>query len=120
MTSLRGYFERPQRFDLIVEQFDSHWPQPVERENIENAAAMRKLARQLDGARRMKAALDEPSQERINVDPLALAEDARRRGNRLKFWRRLEQGLDRGDEGPRCRERPPWRSFIGRSDIRLV
>ena len=66
--------KRAKRFDFVVEQLDAHRQQPVGGENVDDSAAMRELARQFDGTRGMKAALDQPAQQFLDVDPLALAQ----------------------------------------------
>ena len=55
---------------------------------------MRELARQLDRRRRMKAALDQPAQQRLDIDPLAVPQHARAGGDRL--LRRREAGAGPG------------------------
>src|SRR4051794_25778179 len=100
-AALRRHLERPQRFDFIVEQFDANRQQPIGCENVDNAAAVRKLAWQLDGARRVKSMLDQPAQQLVDVDPITLVQRSCRRANRIRRWRRLEQRLDRCDDDPR-------------------
>src|SRR5438046_3154566 len=69
-AALRRDFERAERFDFVVEQLDADGQQPIGRENVDDAAAVRKFARQLDGARPVKAALDQPPQYLVDSDPL--------------------------------------------------
>src|SRR5687768_14955428 len=80
VAALGGDVERAEQFDFVVEQLDAHWPQPVGCKNVDDAAAMRELARQLDGAGGMKAAFDQPAQKLVDVDPLGLPNGARGRG----------------------------------------
>ncbi len=59
-AALRGDLEAPQRLDFISEKLDAHRCLPVGSKNVQDPAPAGELARQLYGARGMKAVLDEP------------------------------------------------------------
>ena len=70
-AALRGDFEAADRFDLVAEQLDPHRIVPVGGEDIDDAAARRELARQLDGRRVLKPMLDQPAQQLLHVQRVA-------------------------------------------------
>ena len=93
--------EPPNRLDLVAEQLDPHRVIRIRREDIENAAAQRKLARQLDRRRRMPAALGQPPRKLLLIELPANANLARRRRHRIPPRHRLQQTLNAGDEDAR-------------------
>ena len=58
-TPLRRHIKPPNRLDLIAKELNANRILSIRREDIQNAAAQRKLARQLDRRRRMPAALQQ-------------------------------------------------------------
>ena len=67
-AALAGDFEAADRFDRVAKKFDPHRLVPVGSEQVENAAAMRQFAGQLDGAGGVKSMLDQPGEQGRHVD----------------------------------------------------
>jgi hypothetical protein len=93
---LRLDVEPPQRLDHVVEELDPHGLVPVGGEHVQEPAAAGKLAGQLDGRGGVEAALDEPSQQRADVDSLADAQATAAGRQPLAAGRGLQQALDAG------------------------
>ena len=72
VASLGRTVKLPQRFDFVVKQFDPHRTFPVRRVNVDDSAAAGKLARQFNGRRLVKFLLQQPGDERVNIDLVAI------------------------------------------------
>ena len=90
--------EAADRLDLVAEELDPQRIEGVRRKDVQDAAVHAELAGHLDRRRPLEAPLDQPSQERVEIDLLA---DAQRPGCRLPLrpaGDRLQQGRKTGDD----------------------
>jgi hypothetical protein len=95
---LAGHVELPDRLDFVAEEFDPYRLAPVGGKQVQYAAAVRELAGELDGTRGVKAALDQPAAQSVQIDALAELQLAGALGQRLLRLNRLQQALDAGDD----------------------
>jgi len=95
---LGGNLEAADRVDLVAEQLDPHRVGPVARENVEESAAERDLAGQLDGRGGVEAVLPEPRRQLVRIEFIARPQPARVPRQEIGRRNRLHEGLDAGQE----------------------
>ena len=101
--ALRLRVEAADRLHLVAEQLDAQRQRGGRREDVEDAAAPRRLARPLDERSERVAGLDEPERQRVEGDPPA-GRDAAGPGAEIgAARRRAGGGGDGGDDERRPR-----------------
>ena len=104
---LRLRVERPQRFDLVVEQIDAHGCRAAGREHVEHGAAHRELAGLGDLLDAQVAVRAQPFRHLRRIEPVALREVQRARDDELRRRQALEQGAGLEDQGLGVAAREP-------------
>ncbi len=97
-ASLTGDLETRDRLHLVAKQLHADRVEPVGGENVEDPAPHRELARQLHGRRVVEPVLRQPTGQLGKLDLVAHPQRPRLPSHRLRLRRRLQEGLDTGDE----------------------
>ena len=102
---LAGNLEPPDRLDFVAEELDAHRPIPIGGEDIDDPAAERKLAGQLDRRSADQPVLDQPAGQLLDRHRPADAQPPRLPVERFAARRRLQKTLDAGHDKLRWRFR---------------
>ena len=100
--ALRVGLKGADRLDFVAEEIDPDRVAGARREEVEDAAASRDLARLVDQGRERESMVDRPLQELILGNAIADANEPRRRAQVLRGHHQLQQAVRRGDDDRRC------------------